>query len=104
VNNVTYQWIGSQSVNCIGIHKSGGKYGGTATTGGQDSFTCTSTDGQPLALITAGETLTQSTWAILGFCWSSDYFFWLNGSTVCATSFSGTVSATGTSFTAVATF
>jgi hypothetical protein len=95
--NVTYVWSGAQSVNCIGVHQIGKNFPGTpgtTGTGGQDSFTCTTTDGQPFsAYITAGETLTQP---FAGVGWLSDY----NGAL--ATSFAGIVSADGTSFTAEA--
>src|SRR5579863_5777359 len=104
--NVTYPWSVDadgtvHSVNCTGVHQTGKNFPGTATSGGQDSFTCTSTDGTPLAFLTAGEVLSLSTWNFGGCdltvapsCWLSDYFgqFGLN---VAATSFSGSVSETG---------
>jgi hypothetical protein len=86
-------------VNCTGVHQYGKNFPGTATTGGQDSFICTSTTGVPLTGVTPNQVLTQP---FLGVGWWSDYFIQLNGSHILATSFSGTVSGSGTSFTAVA--
>jgi hypothetical protein len=75
-------------VSCTGVHQV--KKGGAT----QDSFTCTSTTGQPLAGgITPGATFT---WA--PNTWISDY----NG--VLDTSLTGTISADGMSYTAVATY
>jgi hypothetical protein len=84
-------------VDCIGIHKSGGKYGGTAGipgTGGQDSFTCTSTTGSPLTGVTPNEAypLAVNTWA-------SDYNGALN--TIATTL---TVSADGFSYSGVVSY
>jgi hypothetical protein len=80
------------AVTCTGIHKSGGHYG----TGGQDSFTCTSTTGLPLTNVTPGEKLTLA--SLPSSTWLSDY----NGAS--AISFSGTVSSDMFSYTAVATY
>jgi hypothetical protein len=77
-------------VNCVGVHQVKG-------TSVQDSFTCTSTTGSPLSNVTAGQPLalgTAPTW----WGWYSDF----NGAA--AQSLSGTVSATGMSYTAVATY
>jgi hypothetical protein len=103
-NNTTTQYRATYidpffgPVTCIGVHQTGKT--GTATAGGQDSFTCTSTSGSPLTNVTPSETISLTT--ISG--WISDYYFLLNGSSVYATSFAGTVSADGMSYTAVATY
>jgi hypothetical protein len=100
-------------VTCTGVHQSGKNFGGTpitgsgttshpysptSGTGGQDSFTCTSTTGLPLTNVTPGESLSLAT-----FCcgWNSD-FGPLGGEA--ASSFTGTVSGSGFSYTAVATY
>jgi hypothetical protein len=75
-------------VNCVGVHQA--KKGNVI----QDSFTCTSTQGG-LQNIQPNESLTLQT--ISG--WISD----IDHATY-ATSFSGTVSADGMSYTAVATY
>jgi hypothetical protein len=68
------------------------------TIGGSfDSFTCTSTSGAPLTNVYPGETF-----AFEG--WLSDYFLQTSAGGVFATSFTGTVSADGLSFSAVATY
>jgi hypothetical protein len=83
-------------VSCTGVHQSGKN----TTTLGQDSFTCTSTTGLPLTNVTPGESLSLAT-----FGWNSDYWnlppF---NKAVLATSFTGTVSSDGLSYTAVATY
>jgi hypothetical protein len=98
-------------VTCTGVHQSGKNFGGTAITGpgpsgpytppsgtgGQDSFTCTSTTGLPLTNVTVGESLSLATFG----GWKSD-FAPLGGEL--ATSFTGTVSGSGLSYTAVATY
>jgi hypothetical protein len=58
-------------VNCIGVHQSGKNFPGNATSGGQDSFTCTSTTGLPL---TGGAFAGQVIPLPVGG-WQSDYFF-----------------------------
>jgi hypothetical protein len=77
-------------VSCVGVHQ---VKKGSAT---QDSFTCTSTNGG-LAGVTLGQSLalgTAPTW----WGWYSDF----DGQA--AKSLSGTVSANGMSYTAVATY
>jgi hypothetical protein len=76
-------------VSCTGVHQE--KKGKTT----QESFTCTSTTGNPLSNVTGGDQLTLST--ITG--WISD-----TASGQYATAFNGTVSADGMSYTAVATY
>jgi hypothetical protein len=76
-------------VSCTGVHQ---VKQGKAT---QDSFTCTSTSGTTLTNVTPGQPLTLST--IYG--WTSD-----TGNGTYAQSFTGTVSADGMSYTAVATY
>jgi hypothetical protein len=83
-------------VRCTGVHQ-GGKNQSTPL--GSDSFTCTSTTGLPLLNVYPGEILTLTT--IYGWC--SDYYNLL-GSCILATSFNGTVSGDGMSYTAVATY
>jgi hypothetical protein len=58
-------------VNCVGVHQIGKNFPGTATSGGQDSFTCTSTTGLPL---TGGAFAGQVIPLPVG-AWQSDYFF-----------------------------
>jgi hypothetical protein len=85
-------------VSCTGVHQFGKNTGSL----GNDSFTCTSTTGLPLTNVTAGEILTLAT-----FCcgWISDYYSLLSPpQTIFATSFNGTVSGDGMSYTAVATY
>jgi hypothetical protein len=100
-------------VTCTGVHQTGKNFPGTPVTGpgpsgpyipttargGEDSFTCTSTTGLPLTGLTAGQSLSLAT--IPGGAWLSD-FAPLGGEA--ASSFTGTVSADGFSFTAVATY
>jgi len=81
-----------------GVHQYGKKFPGDATSGGRDTFTCTSTSDEPLPNVSPGESLTLA--EIPG--WFSDYFSSVNGSSVPATSFKGTVSGDGYSFSAVA--
>jgi hypothetical protein len=99
-------------VTCTGVHQTGKNIPGTAITGpgpsgpyipasgtgGQDSFTCTSTTGLPLMQVTPGESIS---FYCSGCGWNSD-FVPLNGEA--ATSFTGTVSSDGFSYTAVATY
>jgi hypothetical protein len=75
------------SVRCTGINQTGKNFGN-----GQDTFTCTSTTGA-LSSVSPNQ---QITWG--SGMWVSDY----NGAP--ATHFSATVSADGTSYTAVATY
>jgi hypothetical protein len=72
-------------VSCTGVHQVKGK-------STQDSFTCTSTSGSPLANLTPGGAV------VAPWGWYSDY----NGAYT--TNLSGTVSADGMSYTAVATY
>jgi hypothetical protein len=78
------------AVRCTGVHQTGKNFG----VNGQDSFTCASTTGRPLANTTPGEVLTLGVFG----GWISDY----NG--VYATAFSGKVSLDGMSETAVASY
>jgi hypothetical protein len=57
-------------VNCVGVHQTGKNFPGTATSGGQDSFTCTSTTGLPL---TGGAT-PGLVFPLPVKNWQSDYF------------------------------
>jgi len=82
-------------VACTGVHQTGKN----TTLLGNDSFTCTSTSGSPLTNVYPGESISLAT--ISG--WISDYYSQL-GSTVYATTFTGTVSSDGFSYTAVATY
>jgi hypothetical protein len=85
-------------VSCTGVHQSGKN---VPYTYGQDSFTCTSTTGLPLTNVIAGQSLSLATFG----GWYSDYWNLVTpGSNVLATSFNGTVSGDGFSFTAVATY
>jgi len=58
-------------VNCVGVHQTGKNFPGTATSGGQDSFTCTSTTGLPLT----GGAFAGQVIPIGAGGWQSDYFF-----------------------------
>lgn len=77
-------------VSCTGTHH------GTSVPGSFDSFTCRSPIGSPLTNVEPGETLTCLTGNYPG--WNSDF----NG--VGVKTFTATVSADGTSYTAVATY
>lgn len=83
-------------VSCLGVHQVKG-------TSVQDSFTCSSTTGSPLTNVTAGEQIptVQSLEAIPGVVapgWYSDF----DGAA--AHTYSATVSSTGMSYTAVASY
>jgi hypothetical protein len=80
-------------VQCNGVHQTGKNFGAY----GQDSFTCTSTTGSPLANVTAGEALSLGT--IGGWVSDSPVIFGLG-----ATGFTGTVSADVFSYSAVASY
>jgi hypothetical protein len=81
-------------VTCAGVHQ----VNKNTSANGQDSFTCTSTSGHPLTIVTAGQPLPN-------FGWISDYFSGQTpSSTVYASSLTGTVSPDGMSYTAVATY
>jgi hypothetical protein len=57
-------------VTCTGVHQTGKNFPGTATGGGQDSFTCTSSTGLPLTGgATAGQVISLGPGG-----WCSDYF------------------------------
>jgi hypothetical protein len=101
-------------VTCTGVHQSGKNFPGSTAitgpgpsgpyipgsgTGGQDSFTCTSTSGLPLTNLLPGQSLTLAN--LPGGGWASD-FAPLQGEL--ASSFTGTVSSDGFSYTAVATY
>jgi len=58
-------------VNCVGVHQIGKNFPGTATSGGQDSFTCTSTTGLQLT----GDAFPGEVIPIAVGGWTSDYFF-----------------------------
>jgi len=83
-------------VSCTGVHQAGKNFGEY----GQDSFTCTSTTGGPLPNVSPGESLTLAT----SNGWFSDYSFFVAspGTVLYASSFTGTVSLDGESYTAVA--
>jgi hypothetical protein len=76
------------SVSCSGTH-----HASTATTAAFDSFTCKSTNGSQIA--TPGQAVSLPS----GYWWTSDF----DGQST-TYNFSGTVSADGTSYTAVATY
>jgi hypothetical protein len=80
-------WFGD--VSCTGVHQVKAKQPT------QDSFTCTSTTGSPLGVVTPGETLSYPG-NYPG--WNSDF----DGAF--ANTFNATVSADGMSYTAVATY
>jgi hypothetical protein len=65
-------------VNCVGVHQTGKNFPGGATSGGQDSFTCTSTTGLPL---TGGASPGLVVPLPVGG-WVSDYFFRAFGTVV----------------------
>ncbi len=100
-NNTTQQYKESYTdpffgpVSCSGVHQAGKN----TTLLGNDSFTCTSTTGLPLANTYPGETLNLGVFG----GWYSD-FYNLLGTTVYATSFNGAVSLDGMSETAVANY
>jgi hypothetical protein len=79
-------------VSCTGTH-----HAATAKAAAFDSFTCTSTTGSPLGFYTPNESLSMSTLPA-GNGWWSDF----DGAL--AKTFTGTVSADGMSYTAVATY
>ncbi len=86
-------------VNCVGVHQIGKNFPGTARSGGQDSFTCTSTTGLPL---TGGAFPGQVIPISVGG-WQSDYFFGAFGISVINTiPFSLIVSADNFSYSGVA--
>jgi hypothetical protein len=86
-------------VNCVGVHQIGKNFPGTATAGGQDSFTCTSTTGLPL---TGGAFPGQVIPIAVGG-WQSDYFFGaLHISVINTIAFSLVVSADNFSYSGVA--
>jgi len=86
-------------VNCVGVHQTGKNFPGTATSGGQDSFTCTSTTGLQL---TGGAFPGQVIPIAVGG-WQSDYFFGAFGTSVINTiPFSLVVSADNFSYSGVA--
>ena len=86
-------------VNCVGVHQIGKNFPGTARSGGQDSFTCTSTTGLPLT----GGAFPGQVIPIPAGGWQSDYFFGAFGISVVNTiPFSLTVSADNFSYSGVA--
>jgi hypothetical protein len=89
-------------VNCIGVHQTGKNFPGTTTSGGQDSFTCTSTTGSALTGVTPGQVIPIG---VNG--WQSDYFIQpqFGGIQVLNTiAFNLTVSADGFSYSGVAPY
>jgi hypothetical protein len=88
-------------VNCIGVHQTNAKvFPGTLTSGGQDSFTCTSTTGSALTGVTPGQVIPVE---VNG--WQSDYFASIGISGVLNTiAFNLTVSADGFSYSGVADY
>jgi hypothetical protein len=84
-------------VTCTGTHQYGKQWPGTTTTGGRDSFTCTSTSGLPVTGAAAGQVYT---YAVGG--WASDYAP-LNGATN-TIAFTVTVSLDGMSYSGVAAY
>jgi len=107
--NTTIQYSASYTdnvfgpVTCTGTHQYGKQWPGTATAGGRDSFTCTSTTGGPVTGVTAGQLFPEGIGA-----WDSDYFYFdgpIPGSLVPNTyAFSLTVSSDGLSYSGVALF
>ena len=87
---------------CAGVHKVGKNWPGTATSGGRDSFACTSTTGNPLPGVTPGEVL-----IIAPGEWESDYFALLRPAQFPPRNtqpFNLTVSSDGMSFSASALY
>jgi hypothetical protein len=86
-------------VTCTGTHQYGKQWPGTATTGGRDSFTCTSTTGSPLTTYTPGQVVLVGVGS-----WQSDYFATLNLSVLNTVAFTLTVSSDGFSYSGVALY
>jgi hypothetical protein len=84
-------------VTCTGTHQYGKQWPGTATTGGRDSFTCTSTSGLPVTGAAAGQVYT---YAVGG--WASDYPPLAGATNTFA--FTVTVSLDGLSYSGVALY
>jgi hypothetical protein len=85
-------------VSCSGVHQEGKNFGPY----GQDSFTCTSTSGNPLPNVAPGQSLSLST----SNGWFSDYYYFVASPSfvLFATGFTGTVSDDGYSYTAVTNY
>jgi len=88
-------------VSCSGVHQTGKNFGQY----GQDSFTCTSTTGNPLSNnVFPGESLSLAT----THGWYSDYYYYYYiaspSFTLFASSLTGTVSSDGNSYQAVANY
>jgi hypothetical protein len=85
-------------VSCAGVHQTGKNFG----LWGQDSWTCTSTSGNPLPSVSPGQSLTLAT----SNGWFSDYYYFAvsPGFVLFANSLTGTVSLDGFSYTAVANY
>ncbi len=85
-------------VECTGVHQNGKNFPDSSTgmSGGQDSFTCTSTTGLPLTNVTPGEVVTLTTFG----GWISDYFIQTahGGNVIFANSLMLTVSSDGLSY------
>lgn len=85
-------------VQCTGVHQNGKNFPDSSTglSGGQDSFTCTSTTGLPLTNVTPGEVVTLATFG----GWISDYFDQPahGGHLIFANSLTLTVSSDGLSY------
>jgi hypothetical protein len=96
--SVSYIDNNAGPVTCTGTHQYGKQWPGTATTGGRDSFTCTSTTGSPLWNVIPGQVVPEGIGA-----WGSDYFYYTVGLYVTNTiAFSLTVSSDGLSYSGVA--
>ena len=91
-------------VACAGVHQNGKNFPDSSTgmSGGQDSFTCTSTTGLPLTNVTPGEVVTLTTFG----GWISDYFDQPahGGNVIFANSLMLTVSSDGLSYGGVADY
>jgi hypothetical protein len=85
-------------VTCTGVHQDGKNFPDSTShlSGGQDSFTCTSTTGLPLTNVTPGEVVTLATFG----GWISDYFDQQahGGHVIFANSLMLTVSSDGLSY------
>jgi hypothetical protein len=95
---VAYTDVFYGPVSCAGVHQEGKNFGDW----GQDSFTCTSTTGNPLRNIAPGQSVSLSTTG----GWYSDYYYFVASPSfiLFATNLSGTVSDDGYSVTAVANY
>jgi len=85
-------------IACSGAHQTGKNFGQW----GQDSFTCTSTTGNPLPGVSPDQSIDLATTN----GWYSDYWYFIAspGFRLYATSLTGQVSDDGMSFSAVASY